>query len=173
MKSLEIEFQLLRLYFSHLSLPASLIQASSSIRMDSFQNITHTVMDSHIDPSSSWVTVMCRATRFHITVSHKDIRKSRFETEYSEMVAKAIDDEDGEDHDVLCEWIIDPCLSHFRETTLNVSKEITFQDFYYPSTHHLKLLVSGGLALSQGYTGSWDYECFQDDYSIWRPSTLS
>ncbi|OBT78096.1 hypothetical protein VF21_02745 [Pseudogymnoascus sp. 05NY08] len=61
------------------------------------------------------------------------------------MVAKAIDDDHGEVHDVLCEWIIDPCVSHFRETTLNVSKEIAFEDFYYPPTHHLKLLVSGDL----------------------------
>ncbi|KFZ03738.1 hypothetical protein V501_09315, partial [Pseudogymnoascus sp. VKM F-4519 (FW-2642)] len=72
-----------------------------------------------------------------------DIRKSRFETEYSKLVAKAIDDDDGEDHDVLCEWIVDPCLSYFRESTVNVTKEITFEDFYYPPTHHLKLLVSG------------------------------
>jgi hypothetical protein len=111
--------------------------------MDSFQNMSHTVIDSHIDPSSSWITVICRATRFHITISHADIRKSRFETEYSKLVAKAIDDNDGEDHDVFCEWIVDPCLPYFRETTVNVPKDITFQDFYFPPTHHLKLLVSG------------------------------
>ncbi|KAH7311096.1 hypothetical protein BKA65DRAFT_575147 [Rhexocercosporidium sp. MPI-PUGE-AT-0058] len=111
--------------------------------MDSFKNMSHTVMDSHIELGRSWVTVMCRATRFHITVSHKDIRESCFGTEYSEMVAKAIDDDDEEYHDLLCEWIVDPCLSYFRESTLNVPKEITFKDFYDPPTHHLKLLVSG------------------------------
>ena len=103
----------------------------------------HTVIDSHIERDSSWVTVMCRATRFHITVSHKDIRGSRFVTEYSEMVSKVIDDEDMEEHDALCEWIVDPCLPYFRESTLNAPKEITFKDFYFPATHHLKLLVSG------------------------------
>lgn len=60
-------------------------------------------MDSHIDLGSSWVTVMCRATRFHITISHEEIRKSRFETEYTEMVSKVLDDDDEEDYDVLCE----------------------------------------------------------------------
>ncbi|KFX86092.1 hypothetical protein V490_09230 [Pseudogymnoascus sp. VKM F-3557] len=104
--------------------------------------MSHTVIDSHIDLASSWVTVMCRATRFHITVAYKDIQKSRFETEYSEMVATAIDDDDGEDHDVLCEWIVGPCLSYFRESTQDAPREITFGDFYYPETHHLKLLVS-------------------------------
>ncbi|KAL5352788.1 hypothetical protein ACLOAV_002736 [Pseudogymnoascus australis] len=90
--------------------------------MDSFQNLTHTVIDSHFELDSSWVTVMCRATRFHITVSYKDLQRSCLATEYSEMVAKVM--EDGDD-------------------TVNVPKEITFEEFYYPPTHHLKLLVSG------------------------------
>ncbi|KFY18108.1 hypothetical protein V491_04857 [Pseudogymnoascus sp. VKM F-3775] len=72
-----------------------------SSRMDSFENMSHTVMDSDIDTSSSWVTVMCRATRFHITVSLKDIRKSRFGTEYSDMVSKVLDDDDEGDYDAL------------------------------------------------------------------------
>ncbi|KFY30408.1 hypothetical protein V494_08159 [Pseudogymnoascus sp. VKM F-4513 (FW-928)] len=107
----------------------------------------HTVMDNHIDFDRSWITVMCRATRFHITISRKDIQRSSFEMEYSEMVVKAIVDHDGEDFDVLCEWMVNPCLSYFRENTSNVSKEkeLTFQDYYYPSTHHLKLLVSESL----------------------------
>ncbi|KAG4442907.1 hypothetical protein IFR05_001611 [Cadophora sp. M221] len=95
--------------------------------MDSFKNMSHTVMDSHIELGRSWIIVMCRATRFHIIVSHKDLWESRFGTEYSEMVAKAMDDDDEEDHDF----------------ALNVPKEITFKDFYDPPTHHLKLLVSG------------------------------
>lgn len=99
-------------------------------------------MDSDIDTSSSWATVMCRATRFHITVSLKDIRKSRFETEYSEMVSKVLDDDEEEDYDTLCEWIVDPCVPFFRESTLNVPTYIAFRDFYFPQTHHLKLLVS-------------------------------
>ncbi|KFX92692.1 hypothetical protein O988_07166, partial [Pseudogymnoascus sp. VKM F-3808] len=103
----------------------------------------HTVIDSQIDLPSSWVTVMCRATRFHITISHKDIQSTRFATQYSKMVSSAIDDDGAEAHDELCEWMIDPCLSYFRESTSNVQKEITFGDFYYPETHHLKLLVSG------------------------------
>lgn len=100
-------------------------------------------MDSHIALESSWVTVMCRATRFHITVWHSDIRGSRFETEFSEMVTKTLDDDDEEDHDALCEGLVEPCLSYFRESTSNMHTDITFKDFYYPRTHHLKLLVSG------------------------------
>lgn len=105
--------------------------------------MTHTVIDSHFELDSSWVTVMCRATRFHITVSYKDLQRSRFATEYSERVAKVMEDGDEEDHDELCEWILDQCLTYFQESTVNVPKEITFEDFYYPPTHHLKLLVSG------------------------------
>ncbi|TVY44624.1 hypothetical protein LSUB1_G001178 [Lachnellula subtilissima] len=137
-------------------MPASISQASSSAGMDPFQNMSHTVIDSHIKLDSSWVTVMCRATRFHITVSHKDIRRSHFETENSEMVAKAIDDDDEEDHDVLCEWIVDPCLPYFRENTSNVPKEITFKDS-----------VGFGIrTLSQGHSRSWDYECFPSDDTV-------
>lgn len=99
-------------------------------------------MNSHIELCSSWVTVMCRAMRFHITISYKDVQRSPFETEYAKMVTKAIDNDDEEDHDVLCEWIVGPCLPYFQESTLNVSKTITFKDFYFPPTHHLKLLVS-------------------------------
>jgi len=86
---------------------------------------------------------MCRAAQFHITMSLRDIRKSSFETEYSEMVTKTLEDDDEEDHDELCEWIVTPCLPYFRENTKNGPKEITFADFYFPPTHHLKLLVSG------------------------------
>lgn len=90
--------------------------------MDSYENMSHTVIDSHIELDCSWVTVMCRATRFHITVSYRDIRSSPFVTEYSEMVTKAVNDDDYEDHDVLCDWIVEPCLTYFRESTLNVPK---------------------------------------------------
>lgn len=130
--------------------------------------MSHTVIDSMIELDTSWLTVMCRATRFHITVSYKDIQRSRFATEYLEMVAKAMDDDDGEDYDVLCEWIVDPCLTYLREVTLDVPKNITFEDFYYPSTHHLKLLVSE----SSGHTRSWQYEHFSSDDTVRRPSTF-
>jgi hypothetical protein len=105
--------------------------------------MSHTVIDSAIDLPHSWLTVMCRATRFHITVSYQDLQSTCFGTEYSELVSTLIKDDDGEAYDELCEWMIAPCLSYFRENTLDAPKEITFGDYYYPETHHLKLLVSG------------------------------
>ncbi|KFY48841.1 hypothetical protein V495_00986 [Pseudogymnoascus sp. VKM F-4514 (FW-929)] len=94
--------------------------------------MTHTVIDSHIDLPHSWLTVMCQ-----------DLQSTRFATEYPELVSTAIKDDDAEAHDELCEWMIDPCLSYFRESTHDAPREITFGDYYYPETHHLKLLVSG------------------------------
>jgi len=113
--------------------------------MDSSKSLSHQVMDSQFDPESSWITVMCRASRFQITVSLKDLRGSCFELEYSQLVAK-VDDMDGgadDDYEALCSWIVEPCFSYFRERTTHVPKDLTFEAFYYPPTYHLKLMVSG------------------------------
>jgi hypothetical protein len=139
--------------------------------MDSFQNMNHTVIDSHMELDSSWVTVMYRAMRFHITVSHKEIQRSRFVTEYSEMMAKVIDDDDEEDHDVLCEWIVDPCLPYFRESTLNVPHNNLWR-LLLPTDASFEALGFGILTLSQGHSRSWDYERFPSDDTVRRPSTF-
>ncbi|TVY94529.1 hypothetical protein LAWI1_G000215 [Lachnellula willkommii] len=113
--------------------------------MDSSENLNPQVMDSHFDLESSWVTVMCRASRFQISVSLKDLRGSCFETKYSELVEK-VDDVDGgddDDYEAMCDWIVEPCSSYFREYTPTIPKVLTFQAFYYPPTYHLKLTVSG------------------------------
>lgn len=61
-------------------------------------------MDSEFDPESSWITVMCRASRFQISVSLKDLRGSCFELEYSQLVAKVVDMDGGadDDYEALC-----------------------------------------------------------------------
>ncbi|RDL37302.1 Uncharacterized protein BP5553_04735 [Venustampulla echinocandica] len=103
------------------------------------------VMDSQFDSESSWITVMCQASRFQITVSLKDLRGICFELEYSELVAK-VDQMDGgadDDYDALCSWIVEPCFSYFRECTSHIPKDLTFEAFYYPPTYHLKIIVSG------------------------------
>jgi hypothetical protein len=123
-------------------LPASPLRARSDFHSGPLPYMSHTVIDSQFQLDSSWVTIICRATRFHITVSYKDIKGCRFGTEYSSMVVRALDDDDEEGHDTLCEWIVQLCLLYLRESTLSVSRELNFQDFYYPQTHHLKLLVS-------------------------------
>jgi hypothetical protein len=87
---------------------------------------------------------MCRASRFQITVSRKDLRGSCFELEYSQLVAKVDDMNSGadDDYEVLCNWMVEPCFSYFRECTTDIPKNITFEEFYYPPTYHLKLIVS-------------------------------
>ncbi|KAG4435357.1 hypothetical protein IFR05_009143 [Cadophora sp. M221] len=113
--------------------------------MESSTSLSHQVMDSQFDHEISWITVMCRASRFQITVSLKDLRGSCFELEYSQLVAK-VDYMDGgadDDYEALCSWIVEPCFSYFRERTTHVLENITFEAFYYPSTYHLKLMVSG------------------------------
>ncbi|KAK0106858.1 hypothetical protein ONS95_003580 [Cadophora gregata] len=113
--------------------------------MDLSKSLSHQVMDSQFDPESSWITVMCRASRFQISVSLKDLRGSCFEQEYAQMVAK-VDDMDGgsdEDYESLCSWMVEPCVSLFREHTAHVPKDLTFEAFYYPPTYHVKLVVSG------------------------------
>ena len=112
---------------------------------DSLGALSYQIMDSEVDSESSWITVMCRASRFQITISLKDLRGSCFELEYSELVAK-VDDMDGgadDDYEALCSWLVKPCLSYFRECTLQIPTDITFEAFYYPTTHYMKLIVSG------------------------------
>ncbi|KFY20047.1 hypothetical protein V491_04031 [Pseudogymnoascus sp. VKM F-3775] len=95
-------------------------------------------------PDSSWISVMCRASRFQITVSLDDLRGSSFEREYSQLVEEAGDSDNQDDDgcDALCSWIVKPCLAYFKERTPHVPTDLTFQGFYYPPTYHLKLVVS-------------------------------
>lgn len=105
----------------------------------------HQVMASESGPDSSWISVMCRGSRFQITVSLDDLRGSSFEQEYSQLVAEAgdLDDQDDDGYDALCSWIVEPCFAYFRDRTPHVPKDLTFEAFYYPPTYHLKLVVSG------------------------------
>ena len=57
----------------------------------------HQVMASESGPDSSWISVMCRGSRFQITVSLDDLRGSSFEQEYSQLVAEAGDLDDQDD----------------------------------------------------------------------------
>ncbi|KFY58043.1 hypothetical protein V497_05114 [Pseudogymnoascus sp. VKM F-4516 (FW-969)] len=102
-------------------------------------------MANGFDPDSSWISVMCRASRFQITVLLDDLRGSSFEHEYTQLVAEAGDlgnpDDDG--YDALCSWIVERCFACFRNCTPHVQKDLTFQAFYYPPTYHLRLVVSG------------------------------
>ena len=78
--------------------------------MDSSKSLIYQVMANQFEPDSSWITVMCRASRFQIAVSLKDLRGSPFELEYSQLVATA-EDLDGGGHDAyeaLCDWIVNP-----------------------------------------------------------------
>jgi hypothetical protein len=82
-------------------------------------------MYSEFDPESSWITVMCRASRFQITVSLKDLRASCFELGYSQLVAKVnyMDGGADNDYDALCSWIVEPCFSYFREHASHIPKD--------------------------------------------------
>ena len=118
--------------------------------MESAEIPRHNVVYSSFDPKASWLTVMCRASRFQITISPKDLRGSRFELEYSQLVAKVngVDDESGDDesagdyYETLCDWILEPCFPRFLEYTPHCPTDLTLQAFYYPPTYHLKLVVS-------------------------------
>lgn len=107
--------------------------------------LTHQVMANDFGPDSSWISVMCRASRFHITVSLDDLHGSSFEHEYTQLVAEAgdLDNPDDDGYDALCSWIVERCFACFRNCTPHVQKDLTFQAFYYPPTYHLRLVVSG------------------------------
>lgn len=109
------------------------------------QNLTYEVIANEFGPGSSWISVMCRASRFQIRVSLDDLRGSSFEREYSQLVEEArnSDNHDDDGYDALCSWIVKPCLAYFKDRTPHVSKDLTFERFYYPPTYHLKLVVSG------------------------------
>jgi len=87
---------------------------------------------------------MCRASRFQISVSLKDLRGSSFEMEYSSLIKNYDDLDSGADehHDALCNWIVEPCFSYFLESTLVLPENLTFEAFFSPPTHHLKLMIS-------------------------------
>jgi len=112
--------------------------------MNPFKVPPHQIMDSHFDSESSWITVMCRASRFQISVSLKDLRGSSFEMEYSSLIKNYDDLDSGADehHDALCNWIVEPCFSYFLESTLVLPENLTFEAFFSPPTHHLKLMIS-------------------------------
>lgn len=84
----------------------------------------HQVMANEFDPDRSWISVMCRASRFQITVLVYDLRGSSFEQEYSKLVAKAgdLDNQADDGHDALCSWIVELCFAYFGDRTLHVPK---------------------------------------------------
>jgi hypothetical protein len=101
-------------------------------------------MDSQFGPESSWITVICRASRFQITISSDDLCGSCFKLEYSQLVAKVdgIGGGANNDYKALYNWIAKPCVSYL-EYIMRIPKDLTFEAFYYPPPYHLKLIVSG------------------------------
>ena len=55
--------------------------------------------------------------------------------EYSNLVDK-FDEMGGgadDDYDALCRWIVKPCFPYFRECTVTLPENLTFEAFYYPA----------------------------------------
>lgn len=108
--------------------------------------LMHQVMANEYDPDSSWISVMCPASRFQITVLLDDLRRSSSDQEYSQLVTKSgdLDNHDDDAYAALSSRIVEPCFTYFRDCTPHVPKYLTFEAFYYcPSTYHLKLVGSG------------------------------
>lgn len=110
---------------------------------------------------NSSLAVMYNAKRFYIFVSPKDLRVAEnagsgdvkemgpFEKEYWWLlhgVTGIRQEEPRTDVEELEDWIMNPCLSHFKESSsASPAKEArTLQDYFEPPTSTLKLTVSNG-----------------------------
>lgn len=107
----------------------------------------HNVINSQFDFDGSFVTAMCRGTKFNIEVHTKHLRGTLFQEEYAHLVEK-MDEvgefEDDDDYEAMCDWVLAPCIPHFREVPPPESKDITLQAYYYPPTRQLRLVVVNG-----------------------------
>lgn len=123
------------------------MESVNSAQLSELEIPYHNVINSQFDFDSSFVTAMCRGTKFNIEVHKKHLRGTLFEEEYAHLVENTDEmgeSEDDDDYEAMCDWVLTPCIPHFREVPPPESKDITLQAYYYPPTRQLRLVVVNG-----------------------------
>src|SRR6266480_1403243 len=112
----------------------------------------HNIINSQFDFDSSFVTAMCRGIKFNIEVCAKHLRGTLFQEEYAHLVEKmdkVREFENDDDYEAMCDWVLAPCIPHFREVSPPEFRDITLQAYYYPPICLLQLVVVNGSLQAQ------------------------
>lgn len=114
----------------------------------------------------STLTAMCNGVRFDIKISPENLKpisetgsqdhSSSLDLQYLQLLSGLENDEDGSNVELFEDWVLEPCLPHFKKLTSKrrLSHPLTLEEYFDPPTFVLELINTDGHLTA--------VECFDD-----------